>query len=112
MQVTDAYFHCHCNPSVVFTFPALLPSLCTQTGPWLHHCMLLVTLLACSCKPLHCGVPGCVVTVAAVYVLVFNKINVTCYPHALRHQHVHVNAPIFDLVMRKQTSCVIRQVNN
>ena len=37
----------------------MLQSLCTQTGPWLHCCLLLlVTLLACSCKLLHCGVPG------------------------------------------------------
>ena len=41
-------------PSVVFRFAALLLSLCTQTGPWLHSCMLLlVSVLACSsCNPL------------------------------------------------------------
>ena len=43
--------------SVVFTLPALLQPLCTQFG--LTVAFAFVTLLACSCKLLHCGVPGC-----------------------------------------------------
>ena len=43
--------------SVVFTLPALLQPLCTQFGRTVA--VAIVTLLACSCKLLHCGVPGC-----------------------------------------------------
>ena len=50
----------------MFTLPALLQPLCTQFGCTVA--VAFVTLLACSCKLLHCGVPGCSdCSVAVVY---------------------------------------------
>ena len=53
----------------MFTLPALpclLQPLCTQFGCTVA--VPFVTLLACSCKLLHCGVPGCSdCSVAVVY---------------------------------------------
>ena len=81
ISVTTALNTYNIDLTVVFTFPVMLPSLCTQTGPcplvsrsqtlssflmkeervWLckttcPRVWQLFTLLACSCKLLHCGI--------------------------------------------------------
>ena len=45
--------------SVVFTMPALLQPICNRQVPGCTVAVSTVTLLVCSCKLLHCGVPGC-----------------------------------------------------
>ena len=61
----------------------MLQSLCTQTVPWLHCYLLVVALLACSCKPLHCGSLVTVAVVLEVYVLVCCLLSISMYMYVL-----------------------------
>ena len=56
----------------MFTFPAVLQSLCTQTGPHQHCCLLIVAICYSACLPaatFYTVVSQNVVTVAFVHVL-------------------------------------------
>ena len=59
-------------------------SLCTQTCPWLQL-LLLVSLLACSCKPIYCGI---VTVLSCMYVLVGQEIKLLTIPTEASHAHV------------------------
>ena len=69
----------------MFTLPA------AQIGPWLH-CCYCYTLLACSCRLLHCGVPGCSDCSSAVvlemHACVGRDQHLCCLLFPLRHQHI------------------------
>ena len=90
--------NCNSYASVVFTFPAVLQSLCTQTGPHQQHCCLLIVAICYSaCLPaaaFYIVVSQNVVTVAFVHVLEMHvlvetsKTLICCLLSPPRHQHI------------------------
>ena len=75
---------CNWYVSVVITLPALLQPWCTQFGCTVA--VPIVTLLACSCKLLHCGVPECsnwaqLLYLKCMHVVVETSIYVAFYSH-------------------------------